>query len=105
MIDIIIVMTATRTKKDAEKIAALLLEKRMVACVQMFPIESMQFTEGKTKKSKEYLCMMKTKDYMFSRIRKKIEDIHPYGTPEIVAVQAVKFSEAYLAWVNSEVRE
>lgn len=101
----IIVLTTTSTKKDAEDISRSLLKDRLVACSQIMPIQSMYWWKDKIRKKGEYLCLFKTKDYKFSHVKRKIEDMHPYEVPEIVSLKVNKFSEAYLAWLNGEVKE
>ena len=63
MIDVIIILTTTGTKKDSEDISRTLLEERLVACSQIMPIQSMYWWKDKIRKKRECLCLFKTKDY------------------------------------------
>lgn len=100
----IIVLTTTATKKDAERIADLLLEKKMAACVQILPITSKYRWKGGIESAGEFLCLIKTKDYMYGKVEKAIKEIHKYENPEIAAIHVSKVSQDYLAWLNSEVK-
>lgn len=100
----IIVLTTTATKEDAEKITDLLLEKRLAACVQIFPITSRYWWEGKIESAGEFLCLVKTKEELYQQVEKAIREVHPYETPEIVALPVTKVSEEYLTWLDKEVK-
>jgi len=96
----IIVMTTTETREDAEKIASFLLENKMAACVQIFPVTSKYWWKGNLNISEEFLCLIKTKEELYEEIEQSIKEIHPYETPEITAVPVLKGSKEYLAWLD-----
>ncbi|UCG95458.1 MAG: divalent-cation tolerance protein CutA [archaeon] len=98
----IIVLTTTATREDAEKIADFLLEKKLAACVQIFPISSKYLWKGKVERSGEFLCLVKTKDELYQPVEQAIREVHPYQTPEIVAIPVTKASQSYLDWLDKE---
>ena len=56
------IFTTTTKKNDAYKIAKTLVNKKLSACVQITgPIESVYRWHGKIEKSREFLCIIKTK--------------------------------------------
>ena len=106
MANTIQVLTTTETKDDAQKIAQVLLEKRLAGCVQIVgPVASNYWWEGQITGSEEYLCVIKSRDDLFPQLEKAIQEIHPYDVPEILAVPVVAGSQAYLEWLNKELRE
>lgn len=106
MTDCIQVMTTVEEREQAEAIAETLLAEKLAACVQVVgPITSYFHWQGKKEKSTEYLCLIKSRRYLFAKIEAAIKKAHPYEVPEILAVPVVAGSEAYLDWLAHEVRE
>ena len=84
----------------ANKITKILLEKKLVSCVNIIPkIKSVYWWENKVCKSNEQLLIMKSIKNNFSKIVKEIEKIHPYEVPEIVCVD-ITANKNYLSWIK-----
>jgi periplasmic divalent cation tolerance protein len=91
------VSTTVEKREDAEKIAALVVEKRLAACVQVLgPVKSTYWWQGKVEDAEEWLCLMKTRQDLYKPLEKAIKSIHSYDEPEIVALPIVEGSEGYL---------
>jgi periplasmic divalent cation tolerance protein len=100
------VVTTTEHKEDAEKIGKALVEKRLAACAQLVgPITSTYWWKGTIETAEEWLCYVKTHKSLYDELEKAIKSIHPYETPEIIAVPIVCGSDDYLEWLNSEVKK
>jgi periplasmic divalent cation tolerance protein len=98
------VMTTLAEKGAADKIARLVVERRLAACAQVAgPVSSTYWWRGEVETASEWLCVMKTERAHYEQLEAAIKDAHPYETPEIVAVPIEAGSEAYLAWVSREV--
>jgi periplasmic divalent cation tolerance protein len=89
-------------KKTARKVALYLLKKRLVACVNFFPIESAYWWKSKIERTKEYVLIMKTLEKNFEKVKKEIKKIHPYTTPCIIKIN-VEANEEYDKWLKEEV--
>ena len=86
--------------KDANKITNFLIEKKLVACVNIIPkIKSVYWWENKVCKSNEQLLIMKSVKNNFNKIVKEVEKIHPYNVPEIVCVD-ITANKDYLNWIK-----
>lgn len=95
------VMTTTETKEEAEAIARHLVEEKLAACVQITDaVESTYFWKGNLECSREYQCLIKTREDLFTRVEAAIKKLHSYETPEIIAVPIVKGSDDYFKWMN-----
>ena len=94
------IQTTVGKKKDAEKIAEALVKNKIAACVQILPINSVYRWKGKIEKEKEYLLLIKGKDY--KKIEKALTKIHPYDIPEIIQIKITKASKPYSKWINKE---
>lgn len=105
MTDCIQVMTTVEGRAQAEKVAETLLAAQLAACVQVVgPMTSYFHWQGKNEKSSEYLCLIKSRRYLYAEIEAAIRKVHPYEVPEILAVPVVAGSAPYLHWLASEVR-
>lgn len=100
------VFTTTETEQDAQKIARALVEKRLAGCVQIIgPIKSIYWWKENIETAEEWLCIIKTKKRLFEKLEKSIREIHPYETPEILAIPITQASEDYLNWLDREVKK
>lgn len=101
-----IVITTTEKKEDAERISEILVNEKLAACVQILgPMKSIYHWKGNLEKTEEYLCLIKTKDNVYTKLEQKIKEIHPYETPEIVSVPIIKGSKEYLAFLDKNIKE
>ncbi|MGA7657970.1 MAG: divalent-cation tolerance protein CutA [Methylocella sp.] len=96
-----LVMTTCGGKADAELIATTLIEKRLAACVQMFPIESVFHWEGAVQQAEEWMLLGKIKAADYADVEAAIAAVHPYSTPEIIEIGIEKGAQAYLNWIAS----
>ena len=97
------ISTTTETKEQAEKIAQYLVEAKLAACVQITgPITSIYRWKGKVENAEEWLCLIKTQDDLYDKVEATIKILHPYETPEIIAIPIVKGNKKYLNWIDDE---
>ena len=99
------VSTTTEKKEDGEKIAKVLLDKRLAGCIQILgPIESSYWWKNNIETQKEWLCLIKSKKGLYNELERTIKEIHPYETPEIIAVPISEGSKDYMEWLDSELK-
>lgn len=97
------IVTTTATKEQAQQIAEMLVERYLVACVQIVgPIESFYRWEGKVERSEEWRVEAKTRAGRFARVSAAIREIHPYEEPELIAMSIIDASEGYRRWTYEE---
>ncbi len=100
-----LVLTTIGNEKDAERVAKLVVESGLAACVNVIPVTfSVYRWKGKLEKEPELLLLMKTPADRVSDLKSKLKEIHPYETPEIVELAASAVTEGYLAWVVEATR-
>ncbi|UCE95855.1 MAG: divalent-cation tolerance protein CutA [Candidatus Bathyarchaeota archaeon] len=94
------VITTTSTRKNAEKIANVLVKNRLAACVQLIdPMASIYRWDDKIRRSSEVLCLVKTRRDLYKAVELSIHNNHIYKTPEILAIPAIECSEDYWKWI------
>jgi periplasmic divalent cation tolerance protein len=96
------VVTAA-TAEEAERIASMLVDARLAACVQILPaIKSVYRWKGEIVRENEVLLSAKTTREKFAELDRAVRAIHSYETPEIVALPIAAISDAYLEWLRGE---
>lgn len=100
---IVQVLTSVAKKGDAVKIAKVLLDKKLAACVQVFPAESFYWWKGRKEKAREWICAIKTRGDAVKKVRAVIKKNHSYELPEIIFWK-VDGDKNYLAWVKREAK-
>lgn len=99
------VRTTVANEADAERLADLMMTRRLAACVQVLPITSTYRWQGKVHRDPELLLMAKTTAERFPALQEAVLAAHPYDEPELIAVPIVAGSPSYLAWIDSEVAD
>jgi len=95
-------MTAA-TAEESERIASMLIEARLAACVQILPsIKSVYRWKGELVRENEVLLLAKTIREKFDKLEQAVRAIHSYETPEIVALPVAAVSDPYLEWLRGE---
>ena len=95
------VITTTFPDKEAAKNAAhLLVEKRLAACVQLLPIESVYSWQGKVCDEPEVMLVIKSRTALFGEIAAAIKSTHTYETPQIVQLPITDGLPEYLRWIE-----
>ena len=99
------IRTTCPDRAAAEACAALLVNGRFAACVQVEgPVFATYRWQGHVETATEWRCTCKTTASRATACREAIVRSHTYETPEILAIE-VDASAAYAAWVRSVVAE
>ena len=96
----IVVLTTVARAEDAESIAREIVERRLAACVNILPpITSVYRWQGEVTREAEHLLLIKTHKDRFEALRARLVEIHPYETPEVVALPVAAGHAPYLQWI------
>ncbi len=98
---ICVIFSTVPPSKSAE-IARSLLDRHLVACVNMTPVRSWYRWEGEFCDDEEHLLIMKTRKENTQTVIRELRALHPYEVPEIIAVPVTAGYLPYLAWVTGE---
>ena len=101
MTDIRIVLTTAGSQSEARRIAEVLVERKLAACVNIISrVQSIYRWEGKTQETEEWLLVIKSMKDSFSKLKDAIKELHPYELPECLSLTVEEGSEEYLNWVK-----
>ena len=90
--------------ETAQNIARQLLERRLVACVNLVPqVTSMYWWEGKIQEDSEVLLVAKTGRERVDELTAVLPTLHPYQVPELVVLSVEGGLPAYLNWILESV--
>jgi len=102
----VMVFSTTSSRGEAEKIARVLVEKKVAACVSISgPIKSMYWWDDKIEESEEYLLIVKTTRSKYEELERAISRVHSYQVPEILAIPIVSALKEYVEWLKEELEK
>jgi periplasmic divalent cation tolerance protein len=105
MTDKIVILSTCASVEEAEKLARLLVEKRLAACVSLVPgMRSVYRWKGAIESTEECLLIVKTSRALFDQLRVILEEAHSYELPEALALPVLDGSPAYLNWLEGSLR-
>lgn len=101
----ILILTTVPEEKTGQTIATRLLEEKLAACVTISAAsQSFYWWKGQISKEPEHILLIKTRANLYEELEKKIQEIHPYDVPEIIALPVQKGSADYLNWIEKETK-
>ncbi len=95
------VVFVTCPEEHSIRIASLLVELKLAACVNILKVGSIYTWEGKMMHEEESLLIIKTREELLSDLEKEIKLAHPYKVPEIISVKIEKGNADYLSWIDA----
>lgn len=100
----IVVLCTIGAHDDAERLARELVERRLAACVNLVPgLVSIYRWSGRIERDEERLLVIKSSAARFEELKAAILALHPYETPEVIALPISAAHEPYLAWLRDSV--
>lgn len=99
----IVVYVTVGSSDEGDRLAQVLVEERLAACVNRIrPVHSIYRWQGQVERSEEELLIVKTKRDLFDRLRQRVQALHSYSVPEIIALPILEGSEDYLKWLEEQ---
>ncbi len=100
---LLVIFTTCGSKEDADKLARLLVEKRLAACAQVSgPITSFYWWEDKLQEDTEWQVKFKVLASNFEKAECLIKANHPYDLPQIIALPVERALSEFINWVAKE---
>jgi len=102
MTDMLLVFTTFANEEDATRVVRALVEERLVACGNLFPgARSIFRWQGAISDEREVVVLMKTRKQDWAALLSRLHELHPYDTPECVAVRMAAVAPKYMAWLEA----
>jgi len=88
---------------EAEKAGRTLLERALVACVNILPgMVSLYRWQGAIERSEEAVMIIKTRASLAEAVRAAVKEMHSYETPAILVIPLESVDSGYLGWMMAE---
>jgi periplasmic divalent cation tolerance protein len=101
----IVVLITAANKKQARTIAAALVERKLVACVNVIDrVQALFWWKGSVDKAVEVLMVAKSTRVKLPRIIALVKSLHSYAVPEILALPVAGGNRDYLDWIDESIR-
>jgi periplasmic divalent cation tolerance protein len=100
--DILVVTTTVATEAEARRLAQLVLQARLAACVQVEPITAYFRWQGALQEDRELRLVCKTVPRALHPLLALLRAQHPYALPQLVT-HALQGSAEYADWVDAQV--
>jgi len=102
MTDAIVVLSTCSSEAEAERLARMLVERRLAACVNVVPgVRSFYRWQGAIESAAEWLLVVKSSRDLFAALASALEQAHSYEVPEVLALPVVEGAANYLNWLAS----
>ncbi|SFC33358.1 divalent cation tolerance protein [Halobiforma haloterrestris] len=93
----------TAPADDADAIAERLVEERLAACVNRFPITSTYRWDGEVHRDEEVALLAKTSADAYDDLVDRVEELHPYDVPCIERFDEAHVLESFADWRDGSV--
>jgi len=100
---VLIVLTNLPDEENAHLIAEALVAERLAACVNVLAgCRSIYRWQGEIERADEVPLLIKTTRARYRELQARLQELHPYDVPEILAWEPQRGLPAYLGWVVDE---
>ena len=95
-----IVISTFENHEQAKKVWEQILTEKLAACIQELDINSHYVWRGDVCHDSEIMLLFKTTWELYDSLELRIKELHPYETPEIIAIDIEKGFKGYLKWIE-----
>ena len=96
----VVIVSTYPDKKSISRVAHIVVEKKLAACVNYTKINSVYTWKNKIQDTTEFLALFKTTSYSKQKLKEMITSSHPYEVPEIVELKMDDVSLPYMKWLE-----
>jgi periplasmic divalent cation tolerance protein len=90
---------------EAKKLTRFLIEEKLVACVNNFPINSTYWWKGSIEETQEMAMIAKTRAELVDRVIERVKQLHSYEVPCVVSWIIEKGNPDYLGWIKESTEQ
>ena len=100
----ILILVSFESNEDAERCANYLIDNKLAACVEIYPVKNFYVWKGEKVAANEFSGIIKTEDGYFEKVEQALKKILPYEIPQIVEIKASNANKVYLDWLQKQVK-
>ena len=94
-----LVMVTVPSEEEGKEMAQALLTEKLAGCISMTPVNSIYTWQGEVCHDREWQLFIKTRFELFSQLAERIQIIHSYEIPELIALPMLAGYQPYLNWI------
>jgi periplasmic divalent cation tolerance protein len=99
--DYVLLLTTLNSEAVVQQLVQELLQARLAACVNFWPVQSVYSWQGTIESSREWQLLIKTRRELAQSLADWFDTHHPYEVPELLVVNLEQGGDRYLAWLRS----
>ncbi len=101
----VVALTTVSDPEEANRLASLLVEQRLAACVNILPgVQSIYRWQGAIETAAELLLLIKTSADLVPQVQAALAAHHSYEVPEFLVLPVQAGAENYLHWLLGNLR-
>ena len=89
-------------REAARTIARVVVEGRLAACANYWPVESRYWWKGSQEEAQEFVIIFKTRRSLVRKLIAAVRSVHPAEVPCIVSYPMGPALPEYLSWIDAE---
>jgi periplasmic divalent cation tolerance protein len=101
-VDVILVYVTLNTLEEGQRLAALLIQRRLTNCVNFHPITCTYLWEGEITTEPEVVALVKTRAEHFEAVAAAVRETVPY-TNFVGQIEVSRVNEAFATWLDEVV--
>ncbi len=95
-----LILVTTGSEEQAVSISRALVSERLAACVNIVgPVRSIYRWRDSVEDDREYLLLIKTRATLYMKVETRVRELHNYGVPEVLSINADRGSPPYIQWL------
>ena len=97
----VFIYNTARDVDNARELGKKIVKARVAACVNIWPMESIYFSDGKLVEDKEAVLFIKTNEPKMAEIENFLIKHHTYTTPIVAAIDVKRLNRQYKEWMGT----
>ncbi len=91
--------------KEAQTIGLALVQEKLAACVNYFPIQSIYRWQGKIEQNTEVALLVKTRKSLVQKVMERTKALHSYAVPCIESWLIESGYPPFLQWIDESTQQ
>ena len=98
------VYITTKDEDEAKKIGRALVAEKLVACVNIHPINSIYRWQEEVQEDSEVAVFVKTKAGLVDEVISRVKELHSYEVPCVISLPIEKGNPDFLEWIEASTK-